>query len=192
MNQSCNSEYGSGNAICIYGASSENISESYKLAAFKCGSMIARSRHPLVCGGGRAGLMRCAIDGALSEKGCAIGVLPHFMTVRNWAHPGLTEVIDTLDMHQRKQTMARMSIGAIALPGGCGTLEELLEIITWRKLNLYKGNVVILNIDGYYDPLIEMLDRTIVQGFMDKNTKPAWFVASSPEEAVTLVLNSEA
>lgn len=177
-----------GDAICVYGASSEHISDTYKRAATECGAAIARSGHPLVCGGGRMGLMRCAIEGALSAGGEAIGVLPHFMVQRAWQHPQLTRMIDTADMHERKATMARLSMAVIAAPGGCGTLEELLEIITWRQLGLWRGQVVILNVDGYYDPLVEMLERTIEQGFRRGDESRLWSVASNADEAMEMAL----
>ncbi|MCM1348961.1 MAG: TIGR00730 family Rossman fold protein [Firmicutes bacterium] len=177
-----------GTAIVVYGASSENIKQDYKNAAYEAGQLIARSGHALVCGGGRQGLMRAAIDGALSEGGEAIGVLPEFMVKNGWQHPGLTKMISTASMHERKQTMARMAMAAIACPGGCGTFEELLELITWRQLNLYRGQVVILNVDGYYNPLLEMFDRAIEQGFMHADHRKLYTVASTAAEAVEAAL----
>lgn len=176
------------NAIVVYGASSENIDPQYKQAAFRLGQLIARAGHPLVCGGGKAGLMKAAIDGAIDAEGKTIGVLPQFMVDNAWQHPGLTEMIATPDMHTRKQTMARMSIAAIACPGGCGTFEELLEIITWRQLNLYRGQVVILNTLGYYNPLIEMLRASVAQGFMRSDHTRLWQVAETPEQAIEMAL----
>lgn len=178
-------------AICLYGASSENISDSYKQAAFEVGAAVARSGHALVCGGGRAGLMRCAIEGAISEGGTAIGVLPEFMVERDWQHPALTHMISTADMHERKHTMAQLSKGVIAAPGGCGTFEELLEIITWRQLKLWSGNVVILNVDGYYDPLIAMLKRADEEGFSRKDQGVIWQVATTAQEALQIALQSK-
>lgn len=175
-------------AICIYGASSENIPQAYKDAAFECGRLIALAGADLVCGGGKAGLMRCAIDGALSQGGQAIGVLPDFMVQKGWQHPGLSQMICEPSMHARKSHMASLSSAAIALPGGIGTLEELTEIITWRKLNLFRGQVVILNIDGFFDPLIQMLERTVEQGFMHREHLALWQVAATPAKAVSLAL----
>ncbi len=175
-------------AITVYGASSEDIDAVYKNDAFRLGELIACAGKTLVCGGGKAGLMKAAIDGALSRGGHTIGVLPEFMVARNWQHPGLSEMISTPDMHTRKSSMARMSMAAIACPGGCGTFEELMEIITWRQLNLYHGQVVILNTAGYYAPLIEMLERTIERGFMRGDHTGLWSVASTPEEAVEMAL----
>lgn len=176
------------NAIVVYGASSEGINQKYKDAAYRLGELIAGRGLTLVSGGGKAGLMKAAIEGATSCGGRTVGVLPRFMVDRNWQHPLLTEMITTPDMHSRKRTMASLSRGAVACPGGCGTFEELMEIITWRQLGLYYGQVVILNTSGYYDPLIEMLDRTVKLGFMRSDHTGLWHVAATPEQAVEMVL----
>ena len=175
-------------AIVVYGASSEDIKQEYKDAARETGELIAEAGCALVCGGGRQGLMKAAIDGALDAGGEAIGVLPQFMIDNNWQHPGLTRMIATASMHERKHTMAMMAVAAIACPGGCGTFEELLEIITWRQLNLYRGQVVILNTDGYYDPMLQMFDRAIEQGFMHADHKRLFTVATTAAEAVAAAL----
>ena len=175
-------------AIVVYGASSEDIKQEYKDAARETGKVIAEAGCALVCGGGRQGLMKAAIDGALDAGGEAIGVLPQFMIDNNWQHPGLTRMIATASMHERKHTMAMMAVAAIACPGGCGTFEELLEIITWRQLNLYRGQVVILNTDGYYDPMLQMFDRAIEQGFMHADHKRLFTVATTAAEAVAAAL----
>ena len=175
-------------AIVVYGASSEDIKQEYKDAARETGKLIAEAGCALVCGGGRQGLMKAAIDGALDAGGEAIGVLPQFMIDNNWQHPGLTRMIATASMHERKHTMAMTAVAAIACPGGCGTFEELLEIITWRQLNLYRGQVVILNTDGYYDPMLQMFDRAIEQGFMHADHKRLFTVATTAAEAVAAAL----
>ena len=177
--------------ICIYGASSENIAEAYKRAAYECGRLIAEAGVDLVCGGGKAGLMRCAIDGALDGGGRAVGVLPEFMVKKGWQHPRLSEMVAASDMHARKSAMASMSTGVIALPGGVGTLEELLEIITWRKLNLYRGPVAIFNVDGFFDPLLAMLGKTVEEGFMHPSHRLLWQVAATPCEAVEIALSED-
>lgn len=174
------------NAITVYGASSRRISSVYTDAAFALGVEIARAGRPLVCGGGQTGVMGAAIDGALSAGGEAIGVLPQFMVDRGWDHPGLHRMIAMPDMHQRKQTMAALASAVIACPGGVGTFEELMEIITWRKLGLWSGNIVILNIDGYYDPILKMFELAIEQQFMHSDDSSLWAVAYNPVQAVTL------
>lgn len=175
-------------AVTVYGASSDQIDPRYKDAAYELGRRIAEAGCSLVCGGGKAGLMKAAIDGAVDAGGEAIGVLPHFMVENAWQYQRLTSMIDTPDMHSRKHTMARMSCAAIACPGGCGTFEELMEIITWRQLNLYRGQVVILNTAGYYDPLLQLLENAVEQGFMHADHRRLYAVASTPEEAVRLAL----
>ncbi len=175
-------------AICIYGASRSSVADVYKHDAFAVGELIARKGYSLVSGGGHGGLMASAIDGALSAGGEAIGILPEFMVEKEWQHPALTRMVLCPDMHTRKRTMAEMSQGVIALPGGVGTLDELMEIITWRQLSLYKGNVVILNTNGFYDPLFEMLDKICKEHFMRMSHKSLWEVASTPEEAVDAVI----
>ncbi len=175
-------------AICVYGASCDDIAECYKAAAFRVGALIAESGYPLVSGGGRGGLMAAAINGATAGGGESVGVLPQFMIDKNWQHPALSSMIATPDMHTRKHKMASMSGGVIALPGGVGTLDELMEIITWKQLGLYTGNVVILNTDGYYDPLLEMLARIEERGFMRSGGVSLWSVAETPEEAVAAAI----
>ncbi|MCM1482898.1 MAG: TIGR00730 family Rossman fold protein [Muribaculaceae bacterium] len=178
-------------AICVYGASRDSIDDIYKAAAHEVGYLTAIHGAALISGGGRGGLMRSAIDGAIESGGVTIGVLPRFMTERQWQHPGLTEMITEPDMHSRKATMAHLSTAIIAMPGGVGTLDELMEIITWRQLGLYKGNVVILNTCGYYDPLLEMLQSIEQKGFMrEGSVKRLWQVAATPAQAVDMALSS--
>lgn len=172
--------------IVVYGASSAEIDSRYYDFAREVGREIARRGYRLVNGGGRAGLMGASIEGALEAGGEVTGVLPDFMIERGWNHPELHEMISTASMHERKATMARLSRGAIALPGGVGTLDELFEIITWRQLGLYKGNVVIANAFGFYDLLLEHLRYTDSEHFM--RAADLWQVAVSPEEAVEMAI----
>lgn len=176
-------------AVCVYGASRESIASHYKEAAFQLGQLIAVAGLKLVSGGGRQGLMRCAIEGANSAGGATIGVLPRFMDERDWGHPLLTEKIVTEDMHHRKQTMAHLANAVVAMPGGCGTFEEILEMITWKKLGLFSGEVLILNTSGYYDSLIAMLTNAIDQGFMSKEDIDLWHSFANPSEVVEWIVN---
>ena len=136
--------------------------------------------------------MRSVEDGALEKGGKAVGVIPHFMVEQNWHHTGLTELLITEDMHERKQTMARMSDAVIALPGGCGTMEELCEIITWKQLGLYFKPIVILNTNGYYNNLIKQLELAIEEHFMGKIHGNIWSVANTPEEALKQIEDTPA
>lgn len=175
-------------AICVYGASSSHIDEKYKAAARRLGLLVAEAGYALVSGGGRGGLMAEAIEGATERGGTTIGVLPQFMVDREWQHPALTTMITTPDMHTRKRTMASHASAVVAMPGGIGTLEELMEIVTWRQLGLYAGTVVILNVAGFYDPLLSMLERCAEQGFMRPGSDRLWHVAADADEALRIIL----
>ena len=116
-----------------------------------------------------------------------MGVIPRFMIDEGWCHPDLTQTIVTADMHERKERMAQEADAVIALPGGCGTFEELFEIITWKQLGLFLNPIVILNTDGYYDPLIEMLHKAIDENFMRREHERMWLVAQTPQEAIDAI-----
>ena len=174
-------------SVCVYSASSTKINPVYFEAAKELGCLLAKRHIRLINGAGSIGLMRSVADGVLENGGEVTGVIPHFMVEQNWHHTGLTELIEVDSMHERKQKMADLSDAVIALPGGCGTLEELLEIITWKQLGLYLNPIVILNINGFFDSLLEMLDRAIDENFMRRQHGDIWKVASTPEEAIELI-----
>lgn len=174
-------------AVTVYGASSSKIDTAYIDAARELGSAIAEKGYTLVNGGGRGGLMAASIEGALSRHGECVGVLPQFMVDRQWNHPMLTKMVVTESMHERKSLMASLSRAAVALPGGVGTLEELLEIITWRQLGLYPGHVIIYNVNGYFDPLIQMLERSIEQKFMNEDRRSLFHVLESVDEIMDII-----
>ena len=179
-------------SVCVYCASSTQIAEKYFHAAQELGTLIAQKGLRLVTGAGKLGLMNTVQDAALAAGGEAIGVIPSFMVREGWHHEGLTQLIETASMHERKQTMADLSDGVIALPGGCGTMEELLEIITWKQLGLYLNPIVILNIDGFYDALLTQLAKAVEENFMRSIHADIWKVATTPEEAVELLLTTPA
>ena len=175
------------NSVCVYSASSTKIDAVYFQAADTLGYLLAEHRIRLINGAGSIGLMRSVADAVLKNGGEVTGVIPRFMVEQNWHHTGLTELIEVESMHERKRKMADLSDGIIALPGGCGTLEELLEIITWKQLGLYLNPIVILNINGFFDPLLEMLEKAIDENFMRRQHGDIWKVAQTPEEAVQLL-----
>lgn len=174
-------------SVCVYCASSTKIDPLYFEAARRLGTLLAERHIRLVNGAGTIGLMRSVADAVLENGGEAIGVIPKFMVEQGWQHTGMTQLIEVSGMHERKQTMANLSDAVIALPGGCGTLEELLEIITWKQLGLYLNPVVILNTNGFFDPLLEMLEKAIDENFMRRSHGDIWHVARTPEEAVELI-----
>lgn len=176
--------------VCVYCASSTQVPDVYFEAATRLGEILAREGIHLVNGAGSIGLMAATSDAALAHGGSVTGVIPRFMVEQGWHHQSLTQLIETDTMHERKQLMAKMADAVIALPGGCGTLEELLEIITWKQLGLYLNPIVILNVNGYFDPLIEMLNRAVSERFMRAEHLDIWRVAQTPEEALEMIRNT--
>ena len=175
-------------SVCVYCASSTQIDEKYFRAAEELGTLIAQRGLRLITGAGKLGLMNSVQDTALAAGGEAVGVIPTFMVREGWHHEGLTQLIETASMHERKQIMADLSDGVIALPGGCGTMEELLEIITWKQLGLYVNPIIILNVDGFYDHLLAQLSKAVEDNFMRSIHADIWRVATTPEEAIELLL----
>ena len=175
--------------VCVFCASSADIDPRYLEAARELGRLLAEGGWRCVNGGGAVGLMGAVTDGALDAGGEVTGVIPKFMVDNGWCYDRLDDVIITADMHQRKQMMSEMGDAVIAMPGGVGTLEELLETLTWRQLGLVKVPVIILNTLGYYDGLLEMLRHAIDEGFMKTSHARLWQVAATPEEAIALLDN---
>ena len=174
-------------SVCVYSASSTKIDPVYFDAAHELGTLLGRRRIRLINGAGNMGLMSAVADAALAAGGEVTGVIPRFMVEQGWHHTGLTELREVESMHERKKLMADLSDAVIALPGGCGTLEELLEVITWKQLGLYLNPVVILNSKGYFDPLLDMLRRAVDENFMRQQHGAIWHVAQTPQEAVELI-----
>ena len=174
-------------SVCVYCASSTKIPSVYFDAAKELGRLLGERKLRVVNGAGNIGLMCAVSDAALAAGGTVTGVIPHFMVEQDWYHKGLTELIEVETMHERKQLMANLSDAVIALPGGSGTLEELLEIITWKQLGLYLNPIVILNINHYYDPLLELLRNAMNENFMRPQHAKMWAVADTPEEAIRLI-----
>lgn len=178
------------NSVCVYCASSTQIDEKYFRAAKELGRLIAQKGLRLITGAGNQGLMNAVEEGSLAAGGKVTGIIPTFMMEEGWHHTGLTELIETRTIHERKEMMAKLSDGVIALPGGCGTLEELLEIITWKQLGLYLNPIIILNIDGYYDHLLAQLRQAIDENFMRAIHGDIWEVATTPDEAIDLLFTT--
>ncbi len=152
------------------GASRGNDPEILAQAA-AMGRLLAQRGLGIVYGGGHVGLMGVVADAALAEGGEVIGVIPGFMTAKELAHQRLTELIVVRDMHERKMRMHELSQAVIALPGGFGTLDELFELLTWRQLGLHAKPIGLLNVKGFYDPLLEQMARMEREGFLHGNTR---------------------
>jgi uncharacterized protein (TIGR00730 family) len=176
--------------VCVYCASSRECEEAYFAAAETLGRELARKGITIIYGGGAGGLMGRLADAALSEGGRIIGILPRFMEELEWGHQKLTELVLVNDMHERKRAMLERADAVVALPGGCGTLEELFEAITWKRLGLYLGPIVLVNVQGFFDPCIELLERCVEKKFMDARHLSMWKVVENPYQVIEAVCNA--
>jgi len=152
--------------VCVFCGSNAGASESYVAAARELGAGLAASGLGVVYGGGKVGLMGQLADAALGAGGEVVGVMPAHLVEREIAHPGLTRLEVTDSMHERKALMAELATGFIALPGGFGTFEEVIEILTWNQLGLMSKPVVFLDVDGFYTPLLDFFDGSVEARFV--------------------------
>jgi uncharacterized protein (TIGR00730 family) len=169
-------------SVCVYCASSRSAHPDYRAAAYRLGETLAERGYGIVYGGGAVGSMGALADGALGRGGKVVGILPRFMAELEWGHKGLTALELVEDMHARKHRMLMRSAAAVALPGGSGTFEELLEAISLKRLGLYLQPIVIVNTRSYFDPLIAMLARAVDEHFMDARHLEMWRVVERPED----------
>jgi uncharacterized protein (TIGR00730 family) len=170
--------------VCVYCASSRVCNEAYFRAAEILGAELARNGIAVIYGGGGGGLMGSLADATLREGGRVTGVLPMFMDELEWGHASLSELILVSDMHERKRTMLERADAVVALPGGCGTLEELFEAVAWKRLGLFLGPIALVNVQGFFDPCISLLERCVEERFMDERHRAMWTVVDRPEDVV--------
>lgn len=159
-------------------------------AAERLGELIAAEGQRLVYGDGGIGLMAAVARGALKAGGEVVGVIPQFMVDQGWNNPESTETIVTQTMHERKAKIVEISDAMVALPGGIGTFEELLECLTWKQLGLHHNPVVILNTEGYYDKLLACIDLMVDEQMMRPIHKEMFVVVSEPEEVLPAIMNA--
>ncbi len=153
-------------SIAVFCGSSSGVSTVFAQQAYALGKYFAVKEITLVYGGAKVGLMGAVADGALENGGKVIGVLPHFLQTKEVGHEHLTELILVDNMHDRKRKMNELSEGVIMLPGGFGTFEEFFEMLTWAQLGLHKKPIAILNTNGFYDQLLQMIDTMVHNGFV--------------------------
>ena len=182
--------YGLNKKLAVYCASSTQIEECYFRDARRLGQLMGEQGVTLINGAGNMGLMAESADGCLEKGGKAIGVIPSFMIKEGWCHEGMSQIVETTDMHTRQAKMAELSDGGIFLPGGCGTFAELMELITWKQLGIYLKPIVLLNTNGYFDALLNTLRQAITQNFMRPVHADIWRVAPTPEEALKMALET--
>ncbi|MDR7212522.1 TIGR00730 family Rossman fold protein [Flavobacterium piscis] len=175
--------------ITVFCGSSFGTDEIYKEQATLLGETLAIQNIGLVYGGANVGLMGAVADGVLNKGGKVIGVLPDFLRSKEIAHTGLTELILVESMHERKTKMNDLCDGVIALPGGFGTLEELFEMVTWAQLGLHKKPIAILNINRFYDPLVEMIQTMVTKGLLKEANQQMLLVSDTIEDLLDKMQN---
>lgn len=166
--------------LCVFCGSSAGFDPAYGESARTFGALLARERIELVYGGGSVGLMGAIADAVLAANGHVIGVIPQFLATKELLHEGVNDLRVTNDMHERKAMMSELADGFAALPGGLGTFEELFEVLTWSQLGLHRKPIGLLNVAGYFDPLVAMINRSIADGFCRDEHRRLFVVESEP------------
>ena len=173
--------------VCVYCASSKLCDPAYLDAAERLGRHLALNQATLVYGGGGGGAMARLAEGALAAGGKAVGIIPRFMVELEWGHKQLTEMCIVEDMRERKHRMLYGADAVVALPGGCGTLEELFETMTLKRVGLYPGPIILVNTRGFYDRVVAALEHCIAERFMDVRHRDLWTVVNEPEEVLEAI-----
>lgn len=173
--------------LTVYAASSMQVSEEYINAARQLGRILAENDIRLIYGAGKVGLMGAIAQGVLENGGKVTGVIPEFMVEQGWAHDGLDELIVTRSMHERKALICERADAMLALPGGIGTFEELLECLTWKQLGLHTKPIVLLNTNGFYDNLLKCLDQMVEEKFLRDIYHNMYRIASTPEQVLSAI-----
>ena len=169
-------------SVCVYAGAQAGAREEYRQAAERLARLLAGRGIGLVYGGGRAGLMGALADAALGEGGRVTGIIPEALKARELAHTGLTDLRVVGSMHERKALMAELSDAFVAVPGGIGTLEELVEVFTWSQLGLHRKPVALLDVAGYYGGLVGFFDHAVREGFLRPESRRMLVIASEAEE----------
>ncbi len=167
--------------VCVFCGSREGARPSYAEAARLVGKTLARRGIRVVYGGGRVGLMGAVADAVLEEGGEVVGVIPEALLAREIAHQGLTKLHVVGSMHERKRLMAGLSEGFVTLPGGYGTFEEFLEVLSWAQLGIHGNPCGLLDVDGYYEPLAILFDEAVKEGFVPPHHRPLVLMKRDPE-----------
>ena len=167
--------------ICVFCGSKVGADERYQAAAVELGQLLVRSEIGLVYGGGSVGLMGVIADAVLDAGGDVIGVIPEALATAELLHPRVADMRVVPTMHARKALMAELSEAFIALPGGFGTFEELFEVVTWSQLRLHRKRTGLLNVGGYYDPLVRLVDHAVQEGFIKPKHRGLLLVEERPD-----------
>jgi len=179
-----------GRRVLVFCASSSACDPTFHDAAAELGRAIARAGNTLVYGGGAVGSMGALADAALAEGGHVLGIIPRFMRELEWAHSGLTELRLVDDMQQRKREMLRVADAIVTLPGGSGTLEELFEAITMKRLGLFSKPIIIVNQDRFYDPLFQLLRSSVERRFMNDVHLDMWEAVDTIDDVLPAIASA--
>jgi uncharacterized protein (TIGR00730 family) len=177
--------------VCVFCGSSPGLRPAFAAAASALGRRLAADGTGLVYGGGRIGLMAAVADAVLAGGGEVDGVIPDALVGQEVAHAGLTRLHVVRSMHERKALMAEMADAFVALPGGFGTLEELFEAITWSQLGIHRKPIGLLDVEGYFDPLLAMVDRAVESGFIRAAYRGLFVVRASADELLDALARHE-
>ena len=177
-------------SVCIYCGSSGHTAPIYQQTAQLIGTAIARRGLRLVYGGGHVGLMGIVADSALAAGGDVIGIIPEHIRSHEVQHTGLTELHVVDSMHIRKSMMAEKADAFVALPGGFGTLEELFEVLTWKQIGLHTKPIIVYNVNGFWDPLIHLIEHVIETKFAPENNRRIFNVVTTPEEMMAAIYSA--
>lgn len=172
------------NSLAVFCGSKKGASSAYSDAAVKLGLLLVKEKIELVYGGGNVGLMGVIADTMMAEGGKVTGIIPEKLLELEVGHTGITELKVVKDMHERKALINELSDGFLCLPGGIGTLEEIFEVFTWGRIGYHQKPCALYNVEGFYDPLVDMLSHTTREGFMSAETQAELLVNSDPEALI--------
>lgn len=178
-------------SVCVFCGSRFGRRQAYRDAAVETGRLLAERGITLIYGGSNAGLMGVTADACLTAGGKVIGVIPQSMVDREIAHAALTDLRIVNSMHQRKALMAELSDAFIAMPGGFGTFEELFEILTWRQIRIHEKALGLLNVEGYFDPLLALADHAVAEGFLRAAHRSDLLTSANPAALLAELVSSQ-
>ncbi len=173
--------------ISVFCASSHKVEQKYFDVAERLAKTLAKNNITTVYGGGAVGLMGKLADIAMQENGEVIGIIPKFMVEVEWAHKNITKLIEVKDMHERKKKLIEDVDAIVILPGGSGTLEEAMEVITLKRLGKFTKPIILVNTDGFYDHLFQLFDKMIEEKFMREEHRGIWQSVNTPEEIIDAI-----
>jgi len=178
--------------VCVFCASSHKVDEEYFRVAEETAKTLVKNNITTVYGGGAVGLMGRLADVAMNQGGKVIGIIPKFMIDVEWGHKNITQLILVEDMHERKKKLVEDIDAIVVLPGGSGTLEEVMEVITLKRLGKFTKPIIFINTDGFYDSLFQLFDKMIEEKFMRKEHKNIWTSIDTPEDIITAIKSAPA